>query len=176
MRLSAGLDKIFRPKSIAIVGATARRGTIGREITHNLISYGFTGKVFPVNPAAEVIHSVKCHPSILDIADEIDLAIIMVRKDLVLSVVDECGHKGVGGVGNARGQRREGRGADGDGPGAGAAAEQRIRSAGRGAEPELADGDGLGVPGGVQGQLADHERVASSDELVGIGRLLAGPH
>ena len=98
MRLSAGLDKIFRPKSIAIVGATVRKGTIGREITHNLISYGFTGKVFPVNPAAEVIHSVKCYPSILDIADEIDLAIIMVRKDLVLSVVDECGRKGVGGV------------------------------------------------------------------------------
>lgn len=98
MRLSAGLDKIFRPKSIAIVGATARKGTIGREITHNLISYGFTGKVFPVNPAAEVIHSIKCYPSILDIPDEIDLAIIVVRKDLVLGVIEECGRKGVGGV------------------------------------------------------------------------------
>jgi len=98
MRLSAGLDKIFRPKSIAIVGATVRKGTIGREITHNLISYGFTGKIFPVNPAADAIHSIKCYPSILDIPDQIDLAIIMVRKDLVLSVVDECGRKGVGGV------------------------------------------------------------------------------
>jgi acetate---CoA ligase (ADP-forming) len=98
MRLSAGLDKIFRPKSIAIVGATVRKGTIGREITHNLISYGFTGKIFPVNPSADAIHSIKCYPSILDIPDQIDLAIIMVRKDLVLSVVDECGRKGVGGV------------------------------------------------------------------------------
>ncbi len=98
MRLSAGLDKIFRPQSIAVIGATDRKGTIGREITHNLVSYGFTGKVFPVNPSVQVIHSIKCYPSILDIPDAVDLAIIVVRKDLVLPVVDECGRKGVGGV------------------------------------------------------------------------------
>jgi acetyl coenzyme A synthetase (ADP forming)-like protein len=93
-----GLDKIFRPRSIAVIGATDRRGTIGRELTHNLISYGFTGMVFPVNPKAKVIHSVKCYPSITDVPDEVDLAIIMVRKDLVLSVAEECGRKGVGGL------------------------------------------------------------------------------
>lgn len=93
-----GLDKIFKPRSIAIIGATDRKGTIGRELTHNLISYGFRGMVFPVNPKAEVIHSVKCYHSVTDIPDPVDLAIIMVRKDLVLATVEECGQKGVGGL------------------------------------------------------------------------------
>jgi len=98
MYSSEGLDKIFKPRSIAIIGATDRKGTIGRELTHNLISYGFRGMVFPVNPKADVIHSVKCYRSVSDIPDPVDLAIIMVRKDLVLSVVEECGKKGVGGL------------------------------------------------------------------------------
>jgi acetyltransferase len=93
-----GLEKIFRPRSIAIIGATDRKGTIGRELTHNLISYGFTGMVFPVNPNAKVIHSVKCYPSVSEIPAEVDLAIIMVRKDLVLPVAEECGRKGVRGL------------------------------------------------------------------------------
>ena len=93
-----GLDKIFKPRSIAIIGATDRKGTIGRELTHNLISYGFRGMVFPVNPKADVIHSVKCYRSVSEIPDPVDLAIIMVRKDLVLGVVEECGQKGVGGL------------------------------------------------------------------------------
>lgn len=98
MNTAEGLNNIFRPKSIAMIGATDRPGTIGREIVHNLISYGFTGKVFPVNPKNEVIHSIKCHPSILDIPDKVDLAIIVVRKELVLPTVEECGQKGVGGL------------------------------------------------------------------------------
>lgn len=98
MNTAEGLDKIFRPKSIALVGATVRPGTIGREIVHNLINFGFTGKVFPVNPKADVIHSIKCYPSILDIPDPVDLAMIVVRKDLVLPMVEECGQKGVGGL------------------------------------------------------------------------------
>jgi acetyltransferase len=98
MNTAEGLDKIFRPKSIAMIGATVRPGTIGREIVHNLIDYGFTGKVFPVNPNADVIHSIKCYPSILDIPDPVDLAIVVVRKDLVMPSVEECGQKGVGGL------------------------------------------------------------------------------
>jgi acetyltransferase len=93
-----GLDKIFRPKSIAVVGATSRPGTIGREILHNLVLSDFKGQIFPVNPSAPFIHSMKCFPSVSDIPDPVDMAVIVVRKDLVLPVVEECGRKGVGGV------------------------------------------------------------------------------
>lgn len=98
MNTAAGLDHIFRPRSIAVIGATSRPGSIGRELTHNLLSYDFKGQVFPVNPHARFIHSIKCHPSILDIPDPVDMAVIIVKKELVLPVVEACGQKGVGGV------------------------------------------------------------------------------
>lgn len=92
------LDCIFRPKSIAVIGATNRRGAIGREILHNIINYEFEGKVFPVNPTKSVIHSIKCYSTILDVPDAVDLAVIVVPKELVLKVVDQCGEKGVKGL------------------------------------------------------------------------------
>ncbi len=92
------LDFIFRPRSVAVIGASRKRGSIGWEILHNIVEYGFTGKVFPVNPHADVIHSIKCFPSVLDIPDPIDLAVIVVPKEEVLRVVDECGRKGVRGL------------------------------------------------------------------------------
>ncbi len=98
MNSAVGLDKIFRPKSIAVIGATSRPGTIGREIVRNLISYDFKGQVFPVNPNADYIHSVKCFPTVLDIPDPVDMAVIVVRKDLVMPAIEQCGQKGVGGV------------------------------------------------------------------------------
>lgn len=98
MNTAQGLDKIFRPKSIAVIGATSRPGTIGREIVNNLIAYDFKGQVFPVNPKADQIHSIKCYPTILDIPDPVDMAVIVVRKDLVLESIEQCGKKGVGGV------------------------------------------------------------------------------
>jgi acetyltransferase len=92
------LDAIFRPRSIAVVGASRRKGTIGREVLHNLIEYEFNGKVFPVNPEAEVIHSIKCFPRVTDIPDAVDLAVIVVPKDAVAGVIDDCGAKGVRGL------------------------------------------------------------------------------
>lgn len=92
------LESLFKPKSIAVIGASRTKGTIGRDVLHNLLEYEFNGKVFPVNPSAQVIHSIKCFKSVLDIPDQIDLAIIIVRKELVLKVVQECGQKGVKGL------------------------------------------------------------------------------
>jgi len=92
------LDAIFRPRSIAVVGASRRRGSIGREILHNLIEYEFNGPVFPINPHAKVIHSIKCYPSVLDVPDEIDLAIIVVPKEQAVEAVEECGQKGIKGI------------------------------------------------------------------------------
>ncbi|MFI5176530.1 MAG: acetate--CoA ligase family protein [Terriglobia bacterium] len=92
------LDFIFKPKSIAIIGASRKKGSIGREILHNLMEYEFNGKIFPVNPSAEVIHSIKCFPSVSAIPDPVDLAVIVVPKAQVLDIVVECGQKGILGL------------------------------------------------------------------------------
>lgn len=93
-----GLDFIFRPSSIAVIGASSRRNTVGREILHNLIDYEFNGKIFPVNPKAGVIHSIKAYSTILDVPDAVDLAIIAVPKESVHAVTEQCGQKGVKGL------------------------------------------------------------------------------
>jgi acetate---CoA ligase (ADP-forming) len=92
------LDAFFKPASIAVIGATPKKRTIGRETLHNIFAAEFNGKVFPVNPSHQVIHSVKCYESVLEIPDAIDLAVIIVPKQIVKDTVDQCGRKGVKGV------------------------------------------------------------------------------
>jgi len=93
-----GLDAIFRPRSVAVIGASRDRTSIGREILHNIIEYEFNGTVFPVNPKATTVHSLKCYPDIESIPDPIDLAVIVVPRQHVSAVVDQCGRKGVKGA------------------------------------------------------------------------------
>lgn len=62
------------------------------------MEYEFNGKIFPVNPGADVIHSIKCFPSVSSIPDPVDLAVIVVPKQQVLEIVDECGQKGIRGL------------------------------------------------------------------------------
>lgn len=92
------LDSIFRPSSVAVIGASSRKGSIGRETLHNILSAEFNGKVFPVNPNASVIHSIKSYSTILDVPDAVDLAIIITPKPTVKDVVEQCGQKGVKGL------------------------------------------------------------------------------
>jgi len=92
---STTLDGLFRPRSIAVIGASRRKGAIGFEITRNLINYEFPGAVYPVNPNAQTVHSIRCHPSVLAIQDDVDLAFIVVPRPLVRRAVEECGIKGV---------------------------------------------------------------------------------
>lgn len=96
--VKAGLDHIFRPKNIAVIGASNTPGKIGGEIIKNLFGFGFNGPIFPVNSRAEFIYSTKCYPSILDIPDPVDLAVISVPKRAVLPVLEECREKGVNGL------------------------------------------------------------------------------
>jgi len=92
------LDSIFRPRSIAVIGASQYPGKIGWEIVHNIMEYGFQGKLFPVNPKAEFVHSIKCYKSVLEIPDEIDIAILVIPRNHVLQAVDECGAKKIPGL------------------------------------------------------------------------------
>ncbi len=92
------LDGLFRPRSVAVIGASRRPGSLGRSLLRNLFLFEFEGKVFPVNPRADVILSSKAYRSVLEIPDDVDLAIIIVPRDHTLRALEECGLKGVKGV------------------------------------------------------------------------------
>lgn len=93
-----GLGPILRPQSIAVVGASRSTSTIGYQILANLVRYGFNGPVYPVNPKADSIHSIRAYKSIAEVGAPIDLAVIVVPKQLVPGVVEECGAAGVKGL------------------------------------------------------------------------------
>jgi acetyl coenzyme A synthetase (ADP forming)-like protein len=92
------LDPLFSPQSIAVIGASSRRDSIGFSLLHNLVVCEFQGTIFPVNPRATSIHSLKAYPSIGAVPDPVDLAVIIVPRDVVMKVVEECLEAGVGGL------------------------------------------------------------------------------
>ncbi len=96
--MNRSLDAIFRPRSVAVIGASRREGSIGGEILSKLLEGGFEGAVYPVNPHADFLHSIKCYPSISNIPDPVDLAMIVVPRDAVPGVVEECRRKKVRGL------------------------------------------------------------------------------
>ena len=89
------LKLFFEPRAVAVIGASRQRGTIGGEIFHNLLSYGFNGPVYPVNPTATTIEDVKAYPSIETVPGPVDLAVIVVPAAKVVEVASECARKGV---------------------------------------------------------------------------------
>ncbi|MGD8374602.1 MAG: CoA-binding protein, partial [Acidobacteriota bacterium] len=90
-----GLDPLFRPRAVAVVGASRNPTSIGRMILGNLVEFGFQGPVYPVNPSAAVVHSMRCYRKVSDIPEPVDLAILVVPPQHVPKVVDDCGRKGV---------------------------------------------------------------------------------
>lgn len=92
------LDAIFKPRAVAVIGASRRRSSIGREVIRNLIEFEYAGKVFPVNPKADAVASMKCYRSVSDVPDEVDLAVIVVPRDEVPAVLEACGRKGIKGI------------------------------------------------------------------------------
>ena len=89
------LGLFFRPRSVAVIGASRRRGTVGGEIFHNLLASCFPGPVYPVNAAAPVVQSVTAYPTVESIAGPVDLAVIVVPADDVLTVAAQCARKAV---------------------------------------------------------------------------------
>jgi len=92
------LDFIFKPSSIAVIGASEDERKIGHVVFRNLVEQGFKGKVYPVNPKRREILGIKCYPSIKDIPDRVDLAIIVIPARGVPSVVKDCAEHGVKGL------------------------------------------------------------------------------
>ncbi len=90
----AAVDGFLRPRSVAIVGASRRRGTVGGEVLHNLIESPFDGPIYPVNPSSDSVQDVPAFASVAEIPEEIDLAVIAVRADVVAETARECVAKG----------------------------------------------------------------------------------
>ncbi|MBA3430813.1 MAG: GNAT family N-acetyltransferase, partial [Actinobacteria bacterium] len=88
----------FAPRSVAVIGASRERGTIGGAVFHNLLEAGFNGPVYPINPKADVVQSVAAYASVLDAPGPVDLAVIAVPARLVEVVARECASKGVKGL------------------------------------------------------------------------------
>ena len=91
------LDPIFSPRSVAVVGASRSRDSLGWAILHNLVTSEFAGAIYPVNPHARAIHSLRAYPSLAAIPDPVDLVMVVVPKAHVESVIDEGLAAGVGG-------------------------------------------------------------------------------
>ena len=92
------MNGLFRPKSIAVVGASATPGKIGYSVIRNLIDGKFEGAIYPINPKSDEIMGLKCYPSILDVPGSIDAAVITVPAPVVECSVEDCGKKGVKGL------------------------------------------------------------------------------
>ena len=89
------LDGLFKPRGIAVVGASANPYSIGHIVIKNLSNYGYKGPIFPINPKGGHIRSFKAFKSVLDVPDPIDLVNISVKYSLVPAVLEECGKKGI---------------------------------------------------------------------------------
>ncbi|MCP4428816.1 MAG: bifunctional acetate--CoA ligase family protein/GNAT family N-acetyltransferase [Chloroflexi bacterium] len=92
------LDDIFAPKSVAVIGATEREGSVGRTIVWNLMSTSFGGTIFPVNPKRSSILGIKAYPNISDVPDQVDLAVIVTPASTVPGIISECVDAGVKGA------------------------------------------------------------------------------
>ena len=92
------LDKIFQPKSIAVVGASERKGSVGAALMRNLIERGFVGEIHPINPNHKKIWKLPACPSIKDLEAPVDLAVISTPITSVPQIVKDCVDIGVGGA------------------------------------------------------------------------------
>lgn len=96
--LVSKLDAIFKPKSVAVVGASTKPGTVGNDLLLNLVRDKFIGKIYPVNPKADEIHGVKVYKTLGDIPEAVDLAVLIVPAKVIPGLVQESKAKGVKGL------------------------------------------------------------------------------
>lgn len=88
---------ILSPKSIAVIGASDKEGSIGRAITSNIMK-GYKGEVIPISPTRDKVFDKKAYKSVLDVSQEIDLALIITKNTIVPTVLEECGKKKIKGA------------------------------------------------------------------------------
>ncbi len=89
------LDPLFKPSSIAVIGASRTPGKVGHEVLRNIVNSGFKGRIYPINPKASEILGLKCYPSVLDVDGNIDLCVIAVPAEIVPRIIEGIGEKKV---------------------------------------------------------------------------------
>ncbi len=92
------IEPILNPKSVAVVGATNRAGSVGLAVFSNMLDAGYQGVLYPVHPTARAVHGVRAYPRLTDIPDEVDLAVVIVPAEVVPTVVEEAALKNVKGL------------------------------------------------------------------------------
>ncbi|AWB10741.1 MAG TPA: CoA-binding protein [Thermodesulfobium narugense] len=92
------LDMFFKPKSIAIIGASNEEKKLGYAVLKNIIDGGYEGNIYPINPKADYILGYKCYKSVLDISGDLDLAVFVIPSKFVNPVMRECAQKGIKGA------------------------------------------------------------------------------
>jgi len=95
MDRQAGIDFLFNPRSIAVIGASETRGKLGNDVMRNIVDSGFDGRIYPINPKGGDIIGHQVFRSVKDISGDVDVAIIVIPAKFVLESVEECGEKGV---------------------------------------------------------------------------------
>lgn len=89
------LESLFRPKAVAVIGASSKELSIGNRVIRNLIDFGFRGSIYPINPSADEIRGIKAYKSILDCPADIDVVHMVIPAKFVPQAVEDCGQKGV---------------------------------------------------------------------------------
>jgi len=93
--MSESIKPLLQPRSIAVIGASRKRRTVGGEMFYNLLRHSFNGPVYPVNPTSQVIQSVRAYPSVEDTPEDVDLAICVVPAPLAKATLEQCARRGV---------------------------------------------------------------------------------
>ena len=96
--ISNDISFFFTPKSIAVIGASDTKGKVGNTVLNNIISSGYIGKIYPINPRAGIVCDLPCFKSVLDVKDDIDVAIFVIPGKFVNKAAEECGKKKVKGL------------------------------------------------------------------------------
>ena len=89
------LQNLLQPASIAIIGASTNVGSVGNDVVKNIVTHGYEGRAYPVNPKATLLYDLPCFASIKEVPEVVDLAIVVVPAAIVIPVVEECGEMGV---------------------------------------------------------------------------------
>src|SRR5829696_9267794 len=94
----AGMNRVMRPDSVAVIGASSEEGKIGNSVMKNLINGGYKGKIYPIHPKADEVMGIKAFKSVKDVPGDIDVAVFAIPAKFVASALVECGEKKIAGA------------------------------------------------------------------------------
>mgnify|MGYP003694456711 CR=1 FL=1 len=111
------MNRIMKPKAVAVIGASSEAGKIGNSVMKNLINGGYKGQIYPINPSADEIMGLKAYKSVKDVPGDIDVAVFAIPAKFVAAAIAECGEKKIPGavlIPSGFAESRQRRGAAGD--------------------------------------------------------------